>query len=283
MALALEDSIIEKAIEQKPTAGYKFAAVVLVSLVLITFEAYTRFLDTARDVLYTLTLPVRFVGDLPHAVGSGVWGYFSDRNVLMADLERLRRENILLSYRSQELTALRSENARLKQLYPSVPRFARNSVIGEITGLSNSPSRHEVVIDKGLSHGIRVGHAVLDKSGVYGQVIESTFVESRVLQLTDVRIAVPVVNQRTQERAIASGIGSDVLVLEHISNTADFRVGDQLLTSGLGGLYPADYAVGTIVGSEEQVSDATLRLIVDPAALLLTSRHLVVLLDEDEP
>ena len=119
--------------------------------------------------------------------------------------------------------------------------------MAEIVGIDPDPFSHVVMINKGSVDGTFLGQAIVDAHGVMGQVIEVTPVSSRVMLVTDSSSRVPVQNNRTGYRAIAAGTGNpDQLELLHIPDTADFKEGDLLTSSGLGQRYPAGYPLGKV-------------------------------------
>ena len=103
------------------------------------------------------------------------------------------------------------------------------------------------MLDVGGNDGVHVGQAMIDAGGVLGQVIEVTPRHSTALLLTDPEHAVPVQVARTGLRAIAYGTGrTDMLRLPSIPQSGDIRVGDRLVTSGIGGRFPAGFPVGVV-------------------------------------
>ncbi|EKO3722832.1 rod shape-determining protein MreC, partial [Vibrio metschnikovii] len=120
-------------------------------------------------------------------------------------------------------------------------------VVAEVMGVDTSPYRHQVVIDKGRVDGVYEGQPVINEKGIVGQVTFVAAHNSRVLLLIDPNSAIPVQNIRNDIRVIASGNGqTDEIQLEHIATSTDMNVGDMLVTSGLGGIYPEGYPVAYI-------------------------------------
>ena len=113
-----------------------------------------------------------------------------------------------------------------------------------MVSVRNPGPRHFVVLDKGKRDGVYVGQPVLDADGLMGQVIEVGSTSSRVLLVTDITHAVPVRVIRNGVRAIVEGSGKqNQLNLRQVSFTTDIKVGDVLVTSGLGGRFPEGYPV----------------------------------------
>jgi rod shape-determining protein MreC len=146
-----------------------------------------------------------------------------------------------------------------------------------IVDVDLDPWRQRVRLDRGSAEGVEVGQAVIDAGGMLGQVVQVSEHGATALLLTDASHSVPVQVVRTGLRLVAVGTGrSDSLRVPNIPQSADIRAGDLLVTSGIGGRFPAGFAVGTVraVGPE----DTRLFLVaeVTPAAQL--DRGLEVLL-----
>ena len=116
-----------------------------------------------------------------------------------------------------------------------------------IVDIDLDPFRQRLVLDAGAKDGVQVGQALIDSGGVMGQVVEAQPHRSVALLITDPDHAVPVQIARSGLRTIAFGTGrSDRLLLPNIPQSADVKVGDVLITSGIGGRFPAGFPVATI-------------------------------------
>ena len=136
----------------------------------------------------------------------------------------------------------------------------------------------------GVEAGVTEGSAVIDSEGLFGQVIELGQFTSRVLLVADKDHAVPVEVNRNAVRSVAGGSGRiDRLELEFVPVTTDIKIGDLLVTSGLGGRFPRGYPVGTVqeVIIDPNVSFAVVNVL--PAAQLDRSRHVLVVVGEPTP
>jgi rod shape-determining protein MreC len=119
--------------------------------------------------------------------------------------------------------------------------------LASLVDVDLDPFRHRILLDAGERRGVRVGLAVIDGAGVVGQIIAVTPMHSTAMLVSDPSHAIPVQVVRSGLRSIAYGTGRiDRLVLPNIPLSADVRVGDELITSGLGGTFPAGFPVGRI-------------------------------------
>ncbi|MBK1671700.1 rod shape-determining protein MreC, partial [Rhodovibrio sodomensis] len=134
-----------------------------------------------------------------------------------------------------------------RNLLGSAFKVGERVLIAELLQVDLDPYRQQVLVDKGTLSGVFVGQPVLDANAVMGQVERANPLTSTVLLITDARHSLPVKVNRNGLRSIATGSGLiDQLNLLHVPKKADIRVGDLLVTSGLGGTYPPGYPVARV-------------------------------------
>jgi len=197
--------------------------------------------------------------------------------VLIEQNRNLRAEALVLRARTQRLASLAAENVRLRELLNSSARLDDSVLIAEIIGISPDISTHTVVIDKGSRHGLRVGQAVIDAYGLFGQIVEVSRLSSRVLLLTDASHAVPAQIVRNGVRVIVEGDGRiDMLGVNHVAATMDVRPGDLLVSSGLGMRFPGGYPVGVVESVANDPGRPFSVVHARPSAQLDRSRHVLV-------
>ena len=200
------------------------------------------------------------------------------RRDLQEEVLRLQQENRVLKGQSQRLAALLSENARYKALLRSAQLIDDELIAAQITAVSPDPARHIVVIDKGVLDGVREGQPMLGEEGLMGQVILSGERNSRAVLITDSAHALPVQVNRSGLRAIAEGSGMiDRLLIRHLPAKADIRVGDLLVTSGLGGRFPNGYPVARVIEVVISEGEAFALVTAEPISALDRGRYVLVL------
>ena len=250
---------------------------------LIYLDSATRMLHPARDVLGTVVDPGHVIVESPYWLAAAVTEAVSSQATLIARLDGLEQRNLELTKVALQLQALRTENDRMRELLGSRARLPSEVMIAELIGIVPNPDTLQVVIDKGSNEGVRIGQAVIDAEGLFGQVVETSAFNARVLLITDVSHAVPVEVTRNGLRSIAGGTGRiDLLRLENVPVTADIRQGDLLVSSGLGGRFPRGYPVGQVQSVLTERTRAFAQVSVKPSALLDRSTHLLVVLDAGE-
>ena len=264
-------------------AGYLLMGLVAASFGLIYLDSTTRMLDPARDVLGTAVNPGHVIVESPYWLAAAVSEAVSSQATLLARLHGLEQRNLELTKVALQLQALSTENDRMRELLGSRARLPSEVMIAELIGIVPNPDTLQVVIDKGSNEGVRIGQAVIDAEGLFGQVVETSGFNARVLLITDVSHAVPVEVTRNGLRSIAGGTGrTDLLQLENVPVTADIRRGDLLVSSGLGGRFPRGYPVGQVQSAITERTRAFAQVSVKPSALLDRSSYLLVVLGAGE-
>lgn len=237
------------------------------------FEA----LKPVRSQLGMLLTPLYYVADLPVRAWDTLYLQLTSRADLIAENERLRAEALLAKRKLQKLAALTEQNVRLRELLNSSELLDEKVLVAELIGIDPNAFSQRILIDKGERDGVFLGQPVLDATGLTGQVVEVMPFTSRVLLITDVSHSLPVQVNRNGLRAIASGTGnSDWLELRHVSDTADIRVDDIIVSSGLGQRFPAGYPVGRVTYVNRDSSQPFAEVRVEPTAQLNRSRYLLL-------
>src|SRR5690606_24876210 len=190
----------------------------------------------------------------------------------------LRNALLVSGARVARLQAAASENTRLRGLLGAAERGGLDVQLAPILDIDLDPTRQRLVLDAGSRDGVVQGQSVIDAGGVVGQIIAVRPSTATVLLLTDPDHAVPVIVARSGVRLVAYGKGrSDRLQLANIPLSSDVQVGDAVITSGLGGRFPAGFPVGTVTALHPDDSHAFLVGDVAPAAQLDRGRDVLLL------
>ena len=234
----------------------------------------TTALDTVRSVIATAVSPLIYTAHLPYA-GLAV---FSQWRATSEDNARLSQELSRQAIALQRLSALEAENTRLRALLGSAERVVGRERFAAVIGVTPDPRRSQLIVDRGDGQGIGLGDAVLGAEGLVGQIIETGALSARVLLIDDLAHSTPVVVLRNGLRALAQGQGPGApLSVPYLSSQDDIRLGDVLVTSGLGGRFPPGYPVARVVSVEGSTSDAFLAVRAEPLAPLRRLQDVVVL------
>lgn len=234
-------------------------------------------LDVLRAGLATLVYPVYTLVNLPLAGTHWLQRNLASRAKLLAENAQLRRQHLLLEARLQRLAALEVENSRLRKLFDSSSKVSERVLIAEIIAINPDPFTHQVVLNKGSRHAVKVGQPLLDAFGIMGQVITVGPFTSNALLITDASHALPVQVNRNGLRAIIVGVGAfDQLELIYVPDTADIHVDDLLVTSGLGGRFPPGYPVATVTQVTHDPGQPYAQVRARPTARLERSREVLL-------
>jgi rod shape-determining protein MreC len=260
--------------------GARFLLLSAVCLALMILDQRDQHLDRVRQGLSVLVYPVRMLVDLPFSGWKSARTNLASRESLVAENEALKRERLNAEFRLQRLAALEMENARLRELLDSQARVGNRALIAEILAVDLDPYRQRLDLNRGLVDGVYVGQALIDAQGVVGQVVRVGPLTAEAILITDADHAVPV--NRSGLRTIAVGTGDSsrlrlpYLTNNQVTNNQDVAVGDLLVSSGLGGVFPAGYPVGRVAEVRYRPDQAFAEVIAEPASSLDRDREVLL-------
>ena len=259
------------------TAGtLRLLAYLALAITLLVLDHRGGWLRQVRGQAELAVQPVRALAGLPGRLGAGLRDGLASREALLEENRQLRNDLLLANARLTRLRNAAIDNAQLRDLLGVVERSGLDVQLAPILDIDLAPSRQRLVLAAGSGDGVVRGQAVIDAGGLLGQVIEVTPMHSTVLLLTDPDHAVPVMIARNGVRLIAYGRG-DRLELRDVPLNRDVQVGDALVTSGLGGRFPAGFPVATITALKPDESQAFLVGELAPAAQLDRGRDVLLL------
>jgi rod shape-determining protein MreC len=219
-----------------------FAALIFYSLNLRHRDATSPF----ERVVLTVTTPVTGAITAVNNAVRSVWeGYVfltkvKEENRRMLQTIKIQNERLI---RGNEALL---ENERLRSLLEMKDRLPGSSVVVSVIAEEVTPWFRTVVINRGAQDGIREGLPVVAVNGVVGQVIKVGATSAKVLLLTDHASAIAATIQRSRARGVVKGKGGDLCSLEFASRQDDIKLGDIVITSGIGGVYPKGIPIGEV-------------------------------------
>ncbi len=256
----------------------RLLALLILATVLMVMDHRGGWLRDARAHMEAAVQPLWWLAGQPARIGVTLRENAVSRSQLVQDNQRLRHALLLAQARNGRLRTAAIENARLRGLLDTAQRHQLDVQLAGILDVDLDPTRQRLLLDVGRHGGARVGQTVLDAGGLMGQVIAVTATTATVLLVTDPDHAIPAVVARSGVRVMVYGSGrSDRLALADVPLSADVRRGDELLTSGLGGRFPAGFAVGRVAALRADNSRAFLEGDVTPAAQLDRGRDVLLL------
>ncbi len=239
-------------------------------------------LGMGSRLLLRLTLPLAEMVTLPVRQARGLWGEYvavlgvrEENETLRKTISSLEEEN--LRFREAIVASERFESLAEFQERREVPMVPANVVAQDLSRWFQS-----VVIDQGSSSGVRAGMPVITGSGVVGVVAGTTPGAAEVLLMIDLQSRVDAYVQRSRARGTVRGRSEEPCEFDYVLREDDVREGDQLLTSGLGGVYPKGLVVGTVADVERKPYGLFQTVRVTPAVDFRKLEEVFVILEQRE-
>jgi rod shape-determining protein MreC len=267
-----------------PSPGLRFTVYAVISVVLMYYDQHGHWEQRLRYALEAAAYPVQVVVNSPSAGWRSLHENFRGRELLRAENEQLRAHERELELQLVRESALEHENAELRGLHDALPPpLIKHALLAEIISVETNPLRQRVVINKGARDGVSLNQAVVDGNGILGQVSRLGPWSAEIILVTDPEHAIPVQVTRNSLRSIAVGSGnSGELLLPYLAINSDVKSGDLLVSSGLGGVFPAGLPVARITGvKRENNQQLTAQVRAQPLASIDTDREVMLL--EFEP
>lgn len=262
----------------------RLIAYLTLAMIVMVIDHRGAYLERMRVLASAVVEPVYRVAALPSDVARAGRLAIATQSQLVDENRNLREALLLAQVRLNRMSALSAQNERLKKLLDVQKELGLGVQLARLIDIDLDPFRHRIVLDAGRAQSITVGQPVLDAQGVMGQIVEVLPNTSVAMLITDPTHAIPVMIERTGLRTICYGTGSiDRLQLPNIPISADIKVGDALVTSGLGGRFPAGFPVGEILEISNDESGMFAAAIARPAAALARSGEVLLLQDLPQP
>jgi rod shape-determining protein MreC len=263
---------------QGTSPAQRLVLVLLCSVALIFFDHKMASFETARGYLQSLVSPLQYMANAPKLLMTWASENMITRQQLMTENKQFKEQQLFFHEQSMELDIVRRENERLRLLLASPVNGITKKMFAEILSVDSDPYSLQVVINRGANDGVVEGQPVIDDKGVVGQILHVGANSSRVILISDISHAVPVRVERNGLRLIASGSGRiNRLVHNFVTKSDDVKVGDLLVTSGLGGKYPEGYPVARITSVRTDESREFGRILSQPVAKIDRLRYMLLL------
>lgn len=263
--MAFAGSGLNRASTRDSAPGPRFFFFAVLSVVLMYFDQRDGWSERIRYALTAVAYPIQVVIGSPGRLWSATAELFETRASLRAENEALLKRDRELSLKTMRYEALEQENARLRNLGAALSPLVTRSQLAEVVSADLGLLRQRLVIDKGESSGLYRSQTIVDSAGLMGQLVRVGPWSAEVMLITDLEAAVPVSIVRNGLRTRAVGTGdSDLLELPYVAPTADVKVGDVLVTSGMGGVFPEGIPVGVITESRRDPKQLLLRVRARP-------------------
>ena len=231
-----------------------------------------------RNQASVLVSPAWWLASRPYALWQNTSSAISSNQQLRNRIDALQAKQLKSDVALQRVAALQYENDALRGLLRAQQRLALKARMVELVSINPDPVQKRYLIDKGSKQKVRVGQVLIDAQGLVGQVSEVYAGSSLVIGITDADHALPVMVARSGFRSILFGQGNDrQLSLANLTPSDDVKVGDILLTSGIGGRFPPGIPVGRVKEFKQDEALAFLSAQVRPFARMAYGRQLLLL------
>jgi len=276
--MAVFGTDVDRPLYGRSSAGLRFTGYAALAITLMYYDQHGRLAQRIRFALDAAAYPVQVAVSSPAAAWRWLTSSFQTRDELRAENQQLKARVTGLELSVMRQAALEQENNELRGLHNSLPPLIKHWQLAEIISVETNPLRQRVVINKGAHDGVVVSQAVVDGNGVIGQVERVGPWSAEVILVTDPEHAIPVQITRNSLRSVAVGSGNTgELLLPYLAVNSDVKSGDLLVTSGLGGVFPAGLPVASISGVRRDATQVLAQVRAQPVATVEKDREVILL------
>jgi rod shape-determining protein MreC len=245
-------------------SGYLFLAIILGHIILISAQVNSRTgVPVLEQVTFGIFSEIQRGMSTPRSTVDGACGVAVDLRQVKQENDNLKKQLADAQIALQAQRAL-GDARGLEKLLEMRDRVSVQTTAAEIIGAAATPDFRTVTIDKGTRDGLRPDMAIISPAGVVGRVVIPSARSARVQLLVDRNAAAGALIERSRAQGVVVGAGEDRLRLENVSETADIIAGDTVVSSGIEGIYPKGFVIGTIEAVEKS-GPAYKRITVKPA------------------
>lgn len=263
-----------------PGLGLKTLALLLACGGLMAAELDGERISSPREWLAVALRPVVWVAEVPNRIGD-VAEHLDSRKTLLHENTVLKHRQLQLEAQLQRYAALDAENRRIRELLDASSRLNDRVAVADIIAANQDPYRQQITLNKGARDDVYRGQAIVDASGVLGQIVEVHPTTSVGLLVTDPDHGIPVEINRNGMQAIALGQGSGQgLRLSFLPANAEVVKGDLIVSSSLGGRFPAGFPVGRVESVNHTPGGHFKEAVITPAARVGQGRQALLVWSE---
>ena len=266
---------------------WKFKILIAVAVFLVGLMAYAgangRLTAAPQELLSVAVAPFQKVAAAVSGGVSSLWEKYTNIDAIMEENETLREENAELRSQMVEYDRLKAENEAYKKLEQIQEENPQNTYVSAfVIGRDTLDEFGGFTLDKGTAHGVERGDTVVSDEGyLLGVVIEADLASCKVLTILHPSFNASVVVSRTRDNGILTGDASyaeqGLCLFTNLARDSMATVRDQVITTGLGGVYPPDVLVGTIVELLPESSGKSTIAVVEPGGDVFGAKHAFVI------
>ena len=259
--------------------GWLFMAVVVGHILLISTQVATR-----RGVPVVEALTFGVFAEVQRTTTSGigsvrdVWQNYFALQQTRQENQQLRTEVAQLRVGLQQERALAEQSRMLQKLLDMRMETPLKTTAAYVIAGAASPDFRTATIDKGTSDGLKPDMAVISPAGVVGRIILPTSRAAKIQLLIDRDAAAGAVTERGRAQGVVVGTGTS-LRFDNVSGTADLKIGDRVVTSGIEGIYPKGFEIGQIESIERRAGEFS-AIIIRPTVEFSSIEAVLVVMTE---
>ena len=268
---------------------WKFKILVGIAVFLVGIMAYAgangRLTAAPQELLSVAAAPFQKVAAVVSGGVASLWEKYTSIDDVMAENETLKAENAELRQQMVDYDRVKAENQAYKALESIQSQRPEMSYLSSfVIGRDPLDSFYGFTLDRGTLDGVAVNDAVVSDQGyLLGMVVEAEPTSCKVMTILHPSFSAAGVVSRTRENGIINGstdyAGDGLCVLTNLERATETKMGDQVITTGLGGVFPPDLLVGTVQKVEPEVSGKSSIAVVRPGADPRTVKHVFVITD----
>lgn len=225
----------------------RFLLLEIICIVLMILDQSAKIATPIRVALSTLTYPLVKIVEWPQNAYEFLTSTASNQFNLLNENVNLKKQLSQAQIDLLQLEVISQQNRELRQLLGAKKQLPLKTTVAFLVNINTGDNHHHFIINQGYNQGIQIGQTVLDLNGVAGQVYSVDLETAHVILITNIDHAIPVEFLRTGIRTFVYGTGQlTQLSLPEIPQSADVKIGDILITSGYGGVFPRGLKVATI-------------------------------------
>jgi rod shape-determining protein MreC len=206
-----------------------------------------------------------------------LWESYVNLVNVQAENENLREEIQALRGENNRLVEENLRHQRLSDLLQVQKKAKEPMLLANVVGHDSTTWSNVLVVDRGTEEKVGKKMVVVSADGLVGHVIQTSPKASKVLLLTDFRHSVDALIQRTRDRGVVAGRDRYTCLMNYIPLEADVKVGDRVITSGMGGLFPKGLVIGTVIHVTKRKADLYQEALVKPSADLMRLEEVFVI------
>ena len=257
--------------------GYIVLGITLGHLLLISTQVNNeRGVPVLEAMVFGMFAEVQRAGTTVLNSGKGIWTDYLALQTVRDENKKLKEQVSRLQVQRQEDRALMSEVRGLRELLDFRASSSFETIAATLIGSSPSPEFRTVTINKGKADGVRPDMAVITPAGVVGRIITPNARASQVQLLIDRNAAAGAMLERSRSQGIVVGGGSNYLNVNYLSRMSDIRTDDQVVTSGVDGIYPKGLLIGKVESFQLGILDFT-EIVIRPAVDFSSLEHVLII------